>query len=209
MSEKDNWKYIQAKVGVASDGVPGAKTATAIRNYLEGSDETVPVNSGVVNQAGIELIQHFESCLKPIGNGRYESYADAGYGWSLPTIGWGSTYHRDGSKIRKGEIMTQEEVDSLFVFELEQKASEVTKILKGIPTTEDQFAALTSFAYNAGAGNLSSSTLLKRHRDENTQAAANEFLKWVYSNGTKLAGLERRRKSELNLYLSVHPSIVR
>ena len=160
-----------------------------------------------VNDAGIELIQAFESCLEPIGNGNFAAYPDPGYGWSVATIGWGSTYYEDGRKVQEGDVIDQARADELFAFEINEKAAGVEGLIE-IGTTDDQFAALSSFAYNCGTGALSTSTLLRKHNAGDFEGAAAEFLKWVNSNGQYLAGLERRRQSERNLYQSIVPAVV-
>lgn len=66
---------------------------------------------------------------------------------------------------------------------------------------ENQFAALTSFAYNAGIGNLKSSTLLKKvNANPSDETIRAEFMKWDKAGGKQLAGLTRRRKAEADLY---------
>ena len=51
--------------------------------------------------------------------------------------------------------------------------------------------------------NLRNSTLLKKiNKDINDPTIKDEFLKWDKSNGSKLAGLSRRRKAEAELYFT-------
>ena len=53
----------------------------------------------------------------------------------------------------------------------------------------------------AGVGNLKNSTLLKKvNANPNDETIRGEFLKWVRANNKVLAGLERRRKAEADLY---------
>jgi lysozyme len=57
-------------------------------------------------------------------------------------------------------------------------------------------------SYNLGAGALQRSTLrAKVNRQEHAQAP-NEFMRWVYANGKKVAGLIKRRRIEADLYES-------
>jgi lysozyme len=65
-----------------------------------------------------------------------------------------------------------------------------------VSLTEFQEAALISFTYNLGAGNLGSSTLRTLLNEGHVDAAAGEFLKWVRSNGQRVKGLIRRRGAE-------------
>ncbi len=70
------------------------------------------------------------------------------------------------------------------------------------PTTQQQFDALVSFAYNLGIGALQRSTLLRYHNRGDYKRASKEFGKWTHSNGKVLKGLVRRRKAEKKLYLA-------
>ena len=69
-------------------------------------------------------------------------------------------------------------------------------------STQGQFDAMVSFAYNLGEGALRSSTLLKKHNAGDFAGAADEFLKWNHAGGQVLAGLTRRREGERAVYLS-------
>jgi hypothetical protein len=72
---------------------------------------------------------------------------------------------------------------------------------------DNQFAALVSFAFNAGNGALKGSTLRKKLNKKDYKGAAGEFRKWVYGtiHGRKvlLPGLVRRRAQERNLFLNL------
>lgn len=56
--------------------------------------------------------------------------------------------------------------------------------------------SLTSFVYNVGQTAYRSSTLLERLRYHRYEEACDELLRWKYSKGVVLRGLERRRHSE-------------
>lgn len=160
-----------------------------------------------VNSRGLVLIQHFESCLKSTGDGRFRAYADPGYGWKLPTIGWGTVAYPDGRRVKQGDVITQAQADEYLAWEVAEKAAGVAKLLTVSPN-DDQFAALVSFSYNVGLGNLKTSTLLKRFNAGDLAGAADQFLRWNKSNGKVLRGLTRRRQSERNLFLGLTPFIV-
>ena len=68
---------------------------------------------------------------------------------------------------------------------------------------QNQFDALISFIYNVGTGNFSRSTLLRKVRaNPQDNSIMDEFLRWVYSKGRVLPGLQRRRLAEMKLYFS-------
>lgn len=150
---------------------------------------------------GIELIKHFESCLKPTWNGMFEAYADPAHGWKVPTIGWGTIMYQDGSPVKRGDLISQKRADELLAWEVEQKAAGVDKLVM-VKLTDDERGALVSFAYNVGLGKLAKSTLLRKLNQGDKPGAGREFQKWNKAGGKVLAGLTRRRRAEARLFSS-------
>ena len=68
--------------------------------------------------------------------------------------------------------------------------------------TAGRFGALTSFAFNAGLGNLQRSSIRMKHNRGDYEEAAEAFMMWTKAAGKELPGLVKRRKDERNLYLS-------
>lgn len=143
-----------------------------------------------------KLVQQFEGCAKKRSDGSFDAYPDPGTGGDPWTIGWGST----GSDIKKGTVWTQKQCDDRFNSHLEEFAAGVSKAVGDAPTTQNQFDAMVSFAYNVGLGNLNSSTLLRKHKARDYAGAAAEFARWNKAAGKVLAGLTRRRAAEAALY---------
>jgi GH24 family phage-related lysozyme (muramidase) len=97
--------------------------------------------------------------------------------------------------------ITQEEAERLLANRLEREfEAGVLKMIGDAPTTENQFSALVSLAYNIGVGALGRSTVLKRHLDGDYEGAAKAFAMWNKGGGRVLKGLVRRRKEEADLY---------
>jgi GH24 family phage-related lysozyme (muramidase) len=142
------------------------------------------------------LIKQFEGCAKKRPDGTFAAYPDPATGGDPWTIGWGST----GPNIKKGTIWTQEECDERFTEHVEGFAERVAKAIGDAPTSQPQFDALVSFAYNVGMANLAKSTLLRKHKAGDHEGAAREFAKWNKAAGKVLPGLTRRRKAEAALY---------
>lgn len=69
-----------------------------------------------------------------------------------------------------------------------------------VPLTQGQYDALVSFSFNTGS--LSVSTLRKKLLRGDYEGAADEFPRWVFAVGRRLAGLVRRREAERSLFLS-------
>jgi len=146
-----------------------------------------------LNKAGADLIKSFEGL-------RLDAYlCSAG----KPTVGFGSTFFEDGTPVKLGDKITKERADSLFEKISDSFAAKVKNCIQK-DINENQFAALVSFAYNVGIGNLKSSTLLKKvNANPNDPTIMQEFKKWNRASGNVLAGLTRRREAEANLYFKI------
>jgi GH24 family phage-related lysozyme (muramidase) len=146
----------------------------------------------------IKLVQQFEGCEKKRGDGSLDAYPDPGSGGDPWTIGWGTT----GPDVKRGVTWTQQQCDDRFTQDLNKFAQGVAKVIGDAATTQHQFDAIVSFAYNLGIGNLTKSTLLKMHKAQDYAGAANEFGKWNKAAGKVMKGLTRRRAAEAALYAS-------
>lgn len=149
------------------------------------------------SRAGLDLIKSFEACAEAIGGGRFQAYLCPAKVW---TIGWGSTRDFDGKPVRQGLVWTQEQCDRKKAEDMAAFESEVRAILGNAPTTQGQFDALVSFAYNVGGQALRGSTLMRKHKAQDYAGAAAEFARWNRASGRVLAGLTRRRAAEAKLY---------
>lgn len=160
-----------------------------------------------LSETGKKLIQHFESCLSPIGGGRFIAYLDSAGVW---TIGWGHTglQHKDGT-VHKGRVITQAEADELFAYDMHQFESRVAALVK-VPLNDDEHAALVSFDFNTGGltlGDGSASTLLRKLNLGDREGASVEFLRWNKVKGRVVSGLDRRRHAEQALFESNYKNL--
>jgi lysozyme len=115
-----------------------------------------------------------------------------------PTIGWGHT----GPEVKVGMVWTREQADETFSADMTVFSRGLDKELYGVPTTQGQYDALVSLAYNIGLANLKASSLIRYHKLGLYPKAADEFLKWDHQAGEVLEGLLKRRKAERLIYLS-------
>lgn len=135
---------------------------------------------------GIALIKEFEGL-------RLKAYLCPGGVW---TIGYGHT-----AGVKPGMVISEVQAEEylkadLIVFERYLNGL-------GLALNQNQFDALVSFIYNVGTGNFSRSTLLRKVRaNPQDNSIMDEFLRWVYSKGRDLPGLQRRRLAEMKLYFS-------
>ena len=140
-----------------------------------------------MNAKGRAIVKQFEGL-------RLDAYrCPAG----VATVGFGHT----GPDVRMGMTITPGEAERLLDKDLSRFEVGVEAMLCGVPTTEDEFSAMTSLAFNIGLGKFATSTLLKRHKAGNKVGAANAFLMWNRAGGQILKGLVRRREAERELYL--------
>ena len=126
-----------------------------------------------------------------------------------PTIGYGATYYQDGRKVTmQDKPITKSAAIELKMFHLKETERAVNQMVKS-NINQNQFDALVSFCYNLGAGNLRSSTLLKKvNADPNDRSIEQEFLKWNKARNPRTGklepsyGLTRRRNEEAVIYFS-------
>jgi lysozyme len=185
----------------------GARPSAAARPGA-GRDERSGVRD--INAAGLELIKSFEGI--PDGDPttvKIDPYLDPIGIW---TIGWGHAISVGGQFLRGKQNrkaardlypggITLEQAEQLLRGDLLDTCRDVAPLVK-VPVTENQFAALVSFAFNLGCGNLAKSTLLKKLNANDHAGAAAEFGKWNKAGGKVLAGLTRRREAEAELFQS-------
>ena len=159
-------------------------------------DGEIVVTAGDWTTLAIPLMHEFEGYAKDIGGGRVQAYPDPATGGAPWTIGYGST----GPEIVKGTVWTKAQAQARFQRDLEHFANGVEHALAGAKTTNAQFAAMVSLAYNVGLANFRSSTLLKKHKAGDFVGAKAEFARWNRAAGKVMAGLTRRRAAEASLY---------
>ena len=135
---------------------------------------------------GIALIKEFEGL-------RLKAYKCPGGVW---TIGYGHT-----AGVRPGMVITKEQAEQFLKEDLLVFEKAVNN--QNLSINQNQFDALVSLIYNIGIGNFKKSTLLLKVRIEpGDNSIMDEFLRWVYSKGRVLPGLQRRRLAEVKLYFS-------
>ena len=173
-----------------------------INKALVADTVTIEKNGFTLGSAGRDLIHSFESL-------KLTAYKDPGSKNGLPiTNGWGTTVGEDGQPIKLGEDWTKEKADRLWLRDAAYMVRCVNILIGNTPTTQNQFDALVSFAYNVGpdmdndgkAEGLGDSTLMKMHRAGDYAGAKAQFAKWNKNDGVVMKGLVRRRAAEAELY---------
>lgn len=143
----------------------------------------------------MKLSDNGKILLMQLEGKRLQSYQDSAGIW---TIGYGNTYYEDGSKVKKGDVISEQRCKELLNLILPNYENGVSRNVKVI-LTQNQFDALVIFRYNTGG----SETLFKMI---NTRESETNIYNWWISHytmagGKVLAGLVRRRKIEADLFI--------
>lgn len=116
------------------------------------------------------------------------------------TIGYGSTRYADGKTVTPADTPISESQAIHILYATLTTYEDAVNRYVSRSINQNQFDALVDFAYNAGAQNLRTSTLLKKLNGGDIAGASKEFTKWVYANGKVLNGLMKRRLAEQALF---------
>jgi lysozyme len=123
---------------------------------------------------------------------------------SLPggtwTIGYGSIVDRMGRRVSEDtEPVSEAQAVELLQRDMEGAASDVMQRVT-VPLLVCQAAALISWTYNLGGGNLAKSSMLRRLNAGDFAAVPGEMRKWISQEGRPLLGLLRRRWAEAAIF---------
>lgn len=152
-----------------------------------------------IGQRGLDLIKEFEGC-------KLISYKCPAGVW---TIGIGSTCYADGSPVKQNQALpTESAATHLLAQTLATYEKAVNDV--GVELTQNEFDACVCLAYNIGVGDkiigkggFCNSTLVKMLKaGDDKEEIAKQFLRWDKAGGKSLAGLTRRRKAEMDLFLT-------
>lgn len=151
---------------------------------------------GKIQQAvelAVQLCKHFE------GYSDKPYICPAGY----PTIGYGTVYKPDGTKVTMSDSPIDKETAEAWLRQ-ELANNYMRGVLRASPTLINNhklLAAITDFAYNLGVARYRASTLRRRVDEGDLEGCAFELRKWVNGGGRRLNGLVRRREAEIALFL--------
>jgi len=117
----------------------------------------------------------------------------------IPTIGYGSTFYPNGSKVTlKDPPITIEVAEQMLRYQIEEVF--LPGVLSICPEVRDyRLAALIDFSFNLGLTRLKGSTLRNKVNNKDWAGAAIELKKWVRGGGKILPGLVLRRAMDAAL----------
>ena len=120
----------------------------------------------------------------------------------IPTIGIGSTYYEDGTKVKMTDkAITKERAIQLAKNVVKSFEARVNKSIL-LPMTQNQFDAMVLLCYNIGESSFARSSVVRNFNAGNLQKAADSFLLWNKAGGKVSKGLVNRRKKERELFLT-------
>jgi len=153
---------------------------------------------------------------------KLEGYKDHVYldSRGIPTRGWGSTIHLDGTSVQMGEKCTREQDQDLLQYHLEKRVYPyVDKLCEGVEVPDNIYAALCSFCYNLGHGYFDRYNFKKYITSQNwgdydpeteeSTGLAEKLLRYDKAVNPKtgklemLQGLKNRRVAEVRFMLGV------
>lgn len=140
-----------------------------------------------------KYIRYKAAMALPAGTQLY-AYQDTKGIW---TIGWGSTYLANGSKVLETTRMTIEEANTLLQYTVEKTFAPGVRRMITVPITQSMFDALVSMAYNMGVGGLSGTAIVSSINSLDYEAAANQIPVTKTNGGT----LTARRNREKTLFI--------
>jgi GH24 family phage-related lysozyme (muramidase) len=106
--------------------------------------------------------------------------------------------------VREGQSITQAQADAQLDADLKRFHEALVRAIPAVSSWQpNRIAALLSWTYNLGVGAMQNSTLRKRilAGEDPAVVVAAELPRWNKSGGTPLAGLTRRRKAEVELFV--------
>jgi lysozyme len=138
-----------------------------------------------------------------IGHGHVLTRADVGH----PILG---RYFDDNERIIKNGTpapLTREEAREVLIGDLDGYAECVDEAIGGVALAAHEREAAVALCYNIGCGAFTNSTLARRLREGNPFAAEDEWLRWNRAAGRVVAGLVKRRRAELAMFVDANYNV--
>ncbi|HDL7647135.1 TPA: lysozyme [Yersinia enterocolitica] len=136
--------------------------------------------------AGLKLIADYEGC-------QLNAYQCSANVW---TNGIGHT-----AGVKPGNVISERQVAVNLVADV-QRVERAMAVCMPVAMPQPVYDSVVSFAFNVGTGAACRSTLAFHINKGDWRSACNQLSRWVYVNGVKTKGLERRRTTEQTYCLS-------
>ena len=127
------------------------------------------------------------------------AYADR-LAYGVPTVCNGHT----GPEVKVGDVWSKERCDAILIKDIEQHGKGLLACTT-VALNQNQYDALTAWAYNVGTGAACRSTLVRLLNQGQYTAACNQLSRWNRAGGRVVRGLTNRREAERALCLKPMP----
>ena len=135
-------------------------------------------------EVGINLIKKWEGY-------REKAYKDVG---GVCTIGWGHT-----KNVCESDVINEDIATSYLNEDVKEAEEIIIKHVK-VELTNNQFDALTSWAFNVGGNAVKNSTLVAMLNNKQYDNVPEQLARWNKVGGKTIAGLIKRRADEAVLW---------
>lgn len=170
-----------------------------------------------ISPAGLHRLKNYEAFRsKPYDDKNSKDKKGNPIDWnpSMPlkgklTVGYGRVLWSpkvDYEKYKNG--VTEPQASQMLLEDLRRFENSVRVEVK-VPLSQNEYDAIVIFIFNIGLGDrkqgiagFTTSTFLKRLNEGKKTEAANQLLRWVYSDGQYLPGLLTRRQRERTIFLT-------
>jgi lysozyme len=147
---------------------------------------------------GVAMCERWEGWHKALPDGRAKPYLCPA---KVPTLGFGSTYYLDGTKVKlTDDAITKEVGRQLLLRQLVGYAAGVDRVIK-VKMHPWMRAACISLAYNIGTGAFAKSTLVRMINAKRWSECPAAFKRYKIGGGRVLTGLLARRTDEAALFM--------
>lgn len=121
------------------------------------------------------------------------------------TVGYGHAEKKSKTKLKVGQILSDEEIDDLFNKDIKIAEDGIKRLFKEwkesgneIILTQNMFDALVSIAFNSGVQGVRNSDFIKNIKEKKFKTASKNIEKHALRKG--FPGLEKRRNQESKLF---------
>jgi lysozyme len=122
------------------------------------------------------------------------------------TIGYGTIVDANGRPVTpQTPAITEAQAEELLRRDMGGATRDVKQRVN-VDLTDYEAAALISWTYNLGGGNLGKSTMLTKLNANQKSEVPAEMRKWINQEGKPLVGLLRRRWAEAAIFCGVDPT---
>jgi GH24 family phage-related lysozyme (muramidase) len=143
------------------------------------------------------IIDKALAIIKEFEGFRANAYPDPRTGDEPWTIGYGTTWYKNGNKVKNGDKVTEEQASQELAAKVDNLLFNLRKRIT-VPLTDGQWAAMISFAYNLG---LAGSDLqIERLNAGKVAEFKSKHMQYINKGSNVEAGLRRRRAAELKLF---------